>query len=407
MKILLIDHVFHKKTHSSNFFTTLLRSFADVEIRYVDPDHPATIAGLEVQDDVDLVVLWQMDYLAPIFLARGLRTVVVPMYDGSSLMPDLHWIWSRQARYINFSRRLHDRTRRLGLSSHLVKYFMSPVRENQRAKFDKLRVLLWQRRPEHGINLEAVERLLGKQLHSVHVHDAPDDPKLNSKPYCTRSIDGYGLTVSRWFANRQDYYKVLQECNVFIAPRRSEGIGMGLLEAMSRGMLVLAADAPTHDEYISNWLNGILFNPDNVGYADVAHAAASMGEMAWTTVKEGYAAFRRGEPKLIEFISSTPKPSTAISVDHDAFALGLVKAYMSGLEVYKAYLLNNVAVIEAVSQLTLRGKLTNDGVYNPETKTRRSDLTDQKGQMPWLRQSRLDPAAIAAGGYMQIGRAHV
>jgi hypothetical protein len=404
MKILLVDHIFHKKTQSSNFFTTLLRSFSEVEIHYVDPDQPATIAGLEVQEDVDLVVLWQMDYLAPIFLARGLKTVVVPMYDGSSLMPDLHWLWSRHARYVNFSRRLHDRTRRLGLSSHLVKYFMPPVRENLRPKFDKLRVLLWQRRPEHGINLALVERMLGKQLYSVHVHDAPDDPKLNSKSYCTQSLDGYELTVSRWFANRQDYYKLMQECNVFVAPRRSEGIGMGLLEAMSCGMLVLAADAPTHDEYICNWLNGILFNPDSVGYADVAQAAPSIGEMAWRTVKEGYAAFRRSESRLIEFISSTPKPPRAPSLDDGAFALSLVKAYMSGLEAYKGYLLNNVTLIEAMNQLSLRGKLTSDGIYNAEARAQRAGLPDQKTQMPWLRQSRLDSAAIAAGGYMQAGQ---
>ena len=405
MKILLIDHIFHKKTHSSNFFTTLLQSFAEVEIRYVDPDQPATIAGLAVQNDVDLVVLWQMDYLAPIFLARGLRTVVVPMYDGSSLMPDLHWLWSRHARYVNFSRRLHDRTRRLGLSSHLMKYFMPPLRENLRAKFDKLRVLLWQRRPEHGINLALVERLLGKQLHSVHIHDAPDDPKLNTKPYCTQSVDGYELTISRWFANRQDYYKLMQECNVFVAPRRSEGIGMGLLEAMSRGMLIIAADAATHDEYICNWVNGILFNPDNVGPANVVQLAPSMGEMAWRTAKDGYTAFRRSESRLIEFISSTPKPPTAPSLDDSAFALSLVKAYMSGLEAYKGYLLNNVSLIEAMSQLSLRRKLTADGIYNLESKTQHSGgLLEPKTMMPWLRQSRLDPAAIASGSYTRAGQ---
>ena len=39
-----------------------------------------------------MIVLWQMDFLAPLFLARGLRTVVIPMYDGSSQMPDLHFL---------------------------------------------------------------------------------------------------------------------------------------------------------------------------------------------------------------------------------------------------------------------------------------------------------------------------
>ena len=107
---------------------------------------------------------WQMDYLAPIYLALGCRVVVIPMYDGSSTLPDVHWLWSKQARFVNFSRRLHWNIERCGAQSMLVRYFPKPRRGMEKRSFERLNVLLWQRRPEHGINLHLAENLLGSQM---------------------------------------------------------------------------------------------------------------------------------------------------------------------------------------------------------------------------------------------------
>ncbi len=114
MKILFIDHSFHEKTRSSHFFVSLLASHFTVEVMYVDRPTAMRWSIWPAVTSFDLVVLWQMDFLAPLVLARGVPTVVVPMFDGSSNMPDLHWLWARKARIVNFSRRLHDRVTHLG-----------------------------------------------------------------------------------------------------------------------------------------------------------------------------------------------------------------------------------------------------------------------------------------------------
>ena len=106
MKILFIGHQFHAKTLSNRFFLDTLQEFFDVTVALIDPADVDGLAGTAVAADVDLVVLWQMDFLAPVFLARGLRTIVIPMYDGSEQMPDLHWLWAAGGSFINFSRRL-------------------------------------------------------------------------------------------------------------------------------------------------------------------------------------------------------------------------------------------------------------------------------------------------------------
>ena len=71
-----------------------------------------------------------MDFLAPVFLAMGKPTIVIPMYDGSAGMPDIHWIFASGARFVNFSLRLNERIRMLGGDTMLVRYFPAPVAES-------------------------------------------------------------------------------------------------------------------------------------------------------------------------------------------------------------------------------------------------------------------------------------
>lgn len=396
MKILFVDHIFHEKTRSSEFFRSLLANSFKVRTLYVDPEDPSRL--LDSIDDAseDLAVLWQMDYLAPIFLAMGMRVVAIPMYDGSANMPDVHWLWSKQARFINFSRRLHAKIQRCGGNSLLVKYFKPPVRENRLKKFDKLNVLFWQRRPEHGINLNMVERLLGAQIDSLHVHDSPDDEECISSAYMERTMEGYSLTTSSWFKSADDYSRLLEANNVFIAPRRSEGIGMAFLEAMSRGFLVFAADDATHDEYLANWVNGVLFNPDAIGYADMQGRAEALGRMAWKSAQIGYEKWVGSQPNILEFIRSTPKPIFTKRPNPVDFARSLITHYGSGIEQYRSFLLSNLQYLEAFGGSETIERLQADGsISAPRGKRQKSSTEhylEQAASMPWLDQNKFRPS---------------
>jgi len=285
--LLFVDHAFHTSTASSQFFIDLLKRRYDVTIVHIAPPSNMPAETLELAAGVDVVVVWQMDYIAPVFLALGVPTVVVPMYDGSGSMPDLHWLWSSRAQFVNFSFTLHHRIAGLGNRSVLARYFTEPVPEAQRARFDDgLNAFFWQRRPEHGINAPALLRLLDGQIDSMHVHNAPDDADLDMRPYKVASSANCKITQSNWFPTAEGYHEALSRANVFIAPRRAEGIGMALLEAMGRGMLVIATDEPTHNEYIANWVNGILYDPDATP-SIVIHGAETMGAMAYETARLG------------------------------------------------------------------------------------------------------------------------
>ncbi|GAP38672.1 glycosyltransferase [Piscinibacter sakaiensis] len=340
-KLLFVDHAFHRTTRSSEFFVRILRRFFEVEILDIEPEEDATPLPDLSRLDHDLVVLWQMDYLAPAFIARGMRVVVVPMYDGSSSLPDVHWVWARQARFLCFSRRLHHRIERAGGRALRLRYYKPARAGAEHRAFDRLRVFLWQRRPEHGLNLALVERLFGSQLESVHVHDSADDRSLDTSPYLARQSPQYRLTRSSWFKNGKSYEDLLTQHNVFIAPRRSEGIGMGFLEAMAHGMLVVANADSTHDEYISNWVSGLLIDPDRSGPVHVLDQAPRIAHMAWKTCEIGYDEWMASIPGMIDFIRATPAPSLGPGLDAQALAEQLTKAYYAGIGAYVDFLLGN------------------------------------------------------------------
>lgn len=315
--LLFIEHSFRKRTRSTDFLVELLARRFDMSIYYLTPGGRLDYGVLEAAQTADYVVLLQMDFLASVFIAMGKRTVVVPMYDGSNGMPDLHFVFPRKARFLNFALALHERVRLLGGQSKLVKYFPPPSPRAELATFDLLSAFLWQRRPDHGITYGLIANLIGSEIDHFHVHNAPDIP-INC-PVVKTEENGFTLTETRWFEDNAEYLAVLNRANVFIAPRVGEGIGMAMLEAMARGMLVLAHDAPTNNEYISNWINGILFDKSAPAHPlHIRTVAERLGRMAWITVVEGHEKWLASQEAILDWIEQTPK-NEAINVDLHVF----------------------------------------------------------------------------------------
>lgn len=345
--ILFVDHSFHTKTQSSAFFVDALKKSFAVEMLYLDPLKGLDEASLKKAERYDYVLLWQMDFLAPVFLMLGKPVITIPMYDGSGYQPAAHWLAQINALQVNFSLRLHAIVSALGTRSFLVRYYKEPVEPDAIANFDDgIKAFLWQRRPEQGINLSAVEALLGEQLSSVHIHDAPDDPLVSEGRGIPQSLENYDLTTSTWFSTGEDYFVELEKCNTFICPRHAEGIGMAMLEAMARGMLILAADEATHNEYIANWVNGILFNPSHPTPAQVGDRAAVIGMQAWLSSKIGYERWLSEADEIPNFIRSCPRTVRLdLSLEEIfQFSEDLVEAYYGGVD-YEKFLLRHADLL--------------------------------------------------------------
>ena len=350
-EIAFVDHSYHLKTNSSEFFKSILKKRFSVKSYYFTPKDKPDFELIEEVSRADIIVIWQMDFMAPIFLGYGKPTIVVPMYDGSANMPDLHWMFSANARYINFSLMLHERTRQLGLNSLLVKYFPEPCLFQDRATFDDMRAFLWQRAPASGINAHFVIDLLGTTIDRLHIHNAPDESRADFYP--VPRTTPLSVTESRWFASKVDYDNVLRQSNIYIAPRISEGIGMAFLEGMAKGMLVVASDVPTHNEYIANYINGILFDPyKKTSSINVRGDAARIGLTAWNTVAFGYERWLDQQDQILDWIEATPSKQALSNIDYQRFSEDLFTEYYDSLESYRSFLFRSLAKISRISGIS-------------------------------------------------------
>lgn len=313
------------KTGSSAFFIDALKSYADVTVKHFDPGNVAnSLAALSSTDwsRFDLVIVWQLEVLAVMPMSVGTPTLIIPMYDGSGGMPNAHWHLLRGASVINFSYTLHLAMRDVMANSALLKYFPDPARFTPTKDFSTLRGLFWQRNAAE-ISAETVFGLVRGPIARWHVHLAADAGPETPLPQNAPTP----VSTSTWFPSRSDFEALVDRYNVMVCPRRSEGIGMFMLECMARGMCVVAPALPVHTEYISDGVTGLLFEPDALRPVSVQNAAA-IGEQARRAVEVGHQRFVQQIARIPDFIhkAARTRPSWA---PKPARARQLVEAYFN------------------------------------------------------------------------------
>lgn len=347
LNILFVAHNFHRKTKSNLFFVEILKQHFNVTETYLGPDRYALDAPI-FDIKTDYVVLWQLDYLAPIFINKGIKTLVVPMYDGSSNLGEAHWQLSRDAYFLSFSYSLHKKITQADCKSLLVKYFPEPPGSFVR-DYSKLNAFWWMRQTNSGLNIENILTRWGSQLDSLHIHIVPDNPNSNierikqeiqtsiPKPKASdfEVSDPLKVSLSSWFDSAQEMTAVLQKCNVYIAPRASEGIGMGFLEAMSRGMVVLAHNMPTHNEYIAHSVSGFLYDHHTLEEQEIAEYPETIGKIARVTCERGYEKWQKQIPFIISYIKSMDYPKRSIGYLTKENYSNILEGYFKGISYYQ------------------------------------------------------------------------
>ena len=88
------------------------------------------------------------------------------------------------------------------------------------------------------------------------------------------------------FDSQDKYLELLKKSNIYIAPRKIEGIGISFLEAMAMGMVVIAYNNGTMNEYIKHDYNGYLFNSkeyhiDFENIETVVNNSKTMAQNGW------------------------------------------------------------------------------------------------------------------------------
>jgi hypothetical protein len=224
--------------------------------------------------DVELVDIkkWQKDPNTPqifcqvkppeeLFKNPRAKVVWIPMWDNVLVeYHDQSW-WNNLPKHIKivcFSQAVHDRASRAGLPNLYIKYYKNPD-DFKKVQWQKLRIFYWNRVGLVG------PQFLNKLCSTLKVDEIIFRPELDpgiseELQYELPAVLGGASVKVIHEMDRKSHLRAIEDSNIYIAPRMTEGVGMTFIEAMSRGAVVLAYNAPTMNEYIHHTENGYLFN---------------------------------------------------------------------------------------------------------------------------------------------------
>lgn len=301
-KILYIDHSFHLKTKSTQFFIDILKKQFEVRFLWIDP-YTESYDGLEDAkgQSFDMIVLFQL-ILDPHFLHQNFKftkAVYIPMYDSvSNLEGPRYSVFQAYKNFgiVCFSKTLYEGLISRGYEAVYVQYFPEPQAVTDWG--DTESVFFWQRLT--ALNIRTVTRLLPNlSIRHIHIHKATDPENRYVPPEAGTE---YSYTYSEWFDDRKEMDKVLCASAIYVAPRFKEGIGMGFLNAMARGRCVIAPDVPTMNEYIVNEKNGLLYDIRTM-QALRKEDIRAMQENALKTIADGYKNWQNDKARLLDWLN--------------------------------------------------------------------------------------------------------
>ncbi len=286
----LIGHSYHAVTGSSAFFKDILTQHTELA-EYLDdswrggkPVDPREVAA----GSYERIFVWQLTDIA-LALASLVpeRVVFIPMWDSCSSLKQEFWVGLGQTRILSFCWSLHQRLREWNLDSYHTQYFPDPDKFQTVTDFSSLRGYLWQRRKQIG--WREVRKLTGDyRWEKFWLHMGLDPTYGECEPPSISETQRFNIEMTHFFPTPEAAQETLCAANVFFASRLEEGIGMSFLEALARGQCVLAPDTPTMSEYITNGVNGILYDPDTLPEQSLS-CAGTMGSNARSYIEAGHA----------------------------------------------------------------------------------------------------------------------
>lgn len=300
-KIAFIAHSYHKKTKSCDFMIEYLKDFYDVDVVYNDEwETGIKLDWRRFDSTYHAVLMWQIppededleNILHP-------NIIFFPMYDQAIQWNFSKWHKFKNFKIINFSLALHKKLQKWGFNSIYIQYFVE-LKEFTPGENDE--VFFWQRLTK--ININTIKKLFKNSDVKIHIHKTVDPGQKFVQP-SKQDEKKFDITYSEWFDSKEELENLTKTKGIYIAPRYYEGIGMGFLEAMAQGKIVIANNQPTMNEYIKHGETGFLCNfkfPKPIKLSNLEE----IQQNAYHFAQKGYENWLEERKKIIDYINEPP-----------------------------------------------------------------------------------------------------
>jgi hypothetical protein len=233
-----------------------LRPFLDVELVAWD--------GVDIPhlpEPATPLVFCQLPPPSELLADERRRLVWIPMWDHAARYDRTWWeSLPPTLRVVAFSGAVAERSRAAGLPTLALRFYMDPAAHAPARWEEGPVVFYWNRTGlvDPGFLARTCSALGAREL----VFRPDVDPRIDlAGRYELPRRLGETAVRSVSFSDRESYLRGVEQTNVFLAPRRREGVGLTVVEALARGCAVLACDEPTMNEYIEHGRTGFLFRP--------------------------------------------------------------------------------------------------------------------------------------------------
>lgn len=297
-KLVFIGRAYHAKTKSDELILSVLRKHYDITVIRRDGKEDKEIVREVNSLRPEAVLFW---CLPPSFTFHLLKfkcrnIIWAPMWDGFKPMS-----WKKKIifflyriKILCFSKVLYDYFKKTPLRCAYWQCFLKPDLKKIEKAEGPYTFFLWQREKE--INLDKIIAMIGKDKIKKIIYKT----EIGNQPHLEYDFEIEKLT--HWLP-KGDYEKKIQEADFFIAPRRAEGIGFSFLEPMSQGLVILAYDNATMNEYIEDGVNGYLFGDDfKLNYS--LKSPKSLSHILKSHADELYNKWEMEKEQIIPFIKS-------------------------------------------------------------------------------------------------------
>lgn len=303
-RLAYVGHIFHTKTKSTEFLKSSLREAFAVTEYAIDPWKGAKVIPVETLNQYEYVLFFQR--ISPIADVRKLtaNVIYVEMYDSANRD---YFYWKNlsflKMKILAFSEKTAAQCRKFGIDCLQVKYFLNPEDYILPIPQSGRHLFFWNR---GSIPWEVIKRVIDpNQIDSLLYLSTPD-PGYGRETIEPEDVRKYKMEiVTREFtgSSHSDYIKLLSRANVFIAPRRKEGIGMSFLEAVAAGQCVIANNESTMNEYFADGKTGYLFDADNPKPLNISNSKV-VAENSRRMGQNGFHAWLKDSEKIIPFLKS-------------------------------------------------------------------------------------------------------
>ena len=272
-KLAFIDYWHHKYTRSGDFLRDEFSKEFEITDFWWSKNSLIPINQLK---KFDYIFFFQVIYPYRIIRKIGCKNVLwAPMYDGlifrNGFFKWLFWkqIFDNNIKVLNFSKKIKIHCEKNNIKHLQVQYFNKP--KDFKKYIDlPLNILFWDR---GDIKIDDwIEMFNPSDVKKIYYIKTPDPGKINHK------IDEYYLEkfnfeiIDRKFReNKNEFLEYLKKADVFIAPRKKEGIGLPTIEAISYGKYIIGFDDSTMNEYINDIRIGKLYknNKDKIDISQI------------------------------------------------------------------------------------------------------------------------------------------